>query len=115
MHCFLVPPGFWDMADAQDAVEHLRPAHNIRPGRFVSVDLVEVEAVAGDGNCLFEAAHRGLQQLWGDESPSLDSKSLRASVVNYIAAHPRGLHNGLTLSEWLAHERHLSPAEYKHM
>ena len=33
--------------------------------------------------------------------------------MNYIAAHPNEMLNGLTLKAWLSHERKLSPAAYK--
>jgi len=33
--------------------------------------------------------------------------------VNYIAAHPNEVLNGLAVTTWLSHERKLSPAAYK--
>ena len=82
-------------------------------GRFVGVDDVAVEAVPGDGNCLFEVVHRGSQALWGAEAPSSDGKGLRSSVVTCIAAHPGEKLMGLTLAQWLWHERKMTPAEYR--
>ena len=72
-----------------------------------------MEAVPGDGNCLFEVVHRGFRALWGAEAPSSDGRGLRSSVVNYIAAHPGEKLMGLTLAQWLWHERKLTPAEYR--
>ena len=113
MECFWVPPGFWEQADAGEAARSLRPAHKATPGRFVAEAGVTVEAVPGDGNCLFEVAHRGFHRLWGPESPCADGKGLRSSVVSYIAAHPDEEFMGLSLAQWLWHERKLTPAEYK--
>ena len=113
MECFLIPPGFWEVANASDAARRLRAARNLTPGRFIAADRVRVDAVAGDGNCFFEAAHRGFKHLWRTEYRASDSRGLRASVVSFIAGNPEQTLNGLPLSEWLMQERNLSPAEYR--